>query len=256
MAKNIIFYFSGTGNSLIAAKEIAAVLGDTEIAAVAERFGADLSGYERIGFIYPIYFGGVPLVVKNFVESLDFSKIPNAYLFAIATRGGIPQNGLREMNALLSAKGCELDYGSLLMMGANYILMYGRMFFTDAVNRHAVKALPKLAAAIRDKEKRPCALPKPGSMSLTERARRKVHEAALTYTISGDCVSCGLCRDICPIRNVELKDGKPVFGSKCEQCMACIQFCPQRAINYQGKTQKRKRYHHPDVTAQDLTRRQ
>jgi flavodoxin len=28
---NIIFYFSGTGNSLFAAREIAAVLGDTEM---------------------------------------------------------------------------------------------------------------------------------------------------------------------------------------------------------------------------------
>ncbi|MDR3121471.1 MAG: flavodoxin, partial [Clostridiales bacterium] len=41
----------------------------------------------------------------------------------------------------------------------------------------------------------------------------------------------------------------------CEQCMACIQFCPKRAINYRDKTQKRKRYHHPDITAQDLVRK-
>jgi flavodoxin len=30
-AKNIIFYFTGTGNSLKAAKDIASVLGDTEL---------------------------------------------------------------------------------------------------------------------------------------------------------------------------------------------------------------------------------
>ncbi|MDR3091842.1 MAG: EFR1 family ferrodoxin [Clostridiales bacterium] len=252
---NIIFYFSGTGNSLFAAREIAKVLGDTKIAPVADNFGADLGGFERIGFVYPIYFGGVPLVVKNFVESLDFSKCPNAYLFAIATRGGIPQNGLNEMNALLSAQSRELDYGTLLIMGANYILLYGRMFFTNAANRHAAKVLPKIAAAIRDKEKRPRALPKPGSMSMTERARGKVHEAARDYTVSGGCVSCSLCAKICPVCNIELKDGKPTFGEKCEQCMACLQFCPRRAINYKGKTEKRKRYRHPDVTAADLVRR-
>jgi ferredoxin len=250
MEKNIIFYFSGTGNSLVAARTIAKALDGAELAAVADHFGADLSGYERIGFVYPIYFGGVPLVVKNFVESLDIPA--NTYLFAIATRGGIPQNGLTEMNALLARKGRELAYGTLLMMGANYILLYGKLFNADFANRRAAKILPKLATSIRNKEKRPCPLPKPGSMAFTERARSKVHEAALKYTVGEDCTSCLLCTKVCPVSNIELKDGKPVFGARCEQCMACIQWCPQKAINYQGKTQNRKRYHHPDISCQDF----
>jgi flavodoxin len=48
--RNIIFYFTGTGNSLWAAREIAAALGKTELAPVADHFGTDLSGYERMGF--------------------------------------------------------------------------------------------------------------------------------------------------------------------------------------------------------------
>ncbi|GHU95509.1 hypothetical protein FACS1894208_08440 [Clostridia bacterium] len=187
MEKNSIFYFSGTGNSLFAARTIAAALDNAELTPVADSFGADLSGYERIGFVYPIYFGGVPLVVKNFVESLQIPK--DAYLYAIATRGGIPQNGLKEINALLSAKGRELDFGTLLMMGANYILLYGRLFNADFANRRAAKVLQKLAVTIKDKKKRHCGLPKPGSMKLTERARPKVHEAAHDYTVSNDCTS-------------------------------------------------------------------
>ncbi|GHV46241.1 iron-sulfur protein [Clostridia bacterium] len=244
---NVIFCFTGTGNSLFAARKIAAELGDTEVLSVADNFSADLSGYERIGFVYPIYFGGVPLVVKNFVESLTIPL--NAYLFGVATCGGNGGNGLTELNALLSARGHELDYGTTLMMGGNYILMYGRVPFSNFMNRRAAKALPKIAAAIRGKDKRPCGLP--NSMSLTERYRPKVHEAAHTYTVSNDCTSCGLCAGICPVRNITV-NAKPVFGDKCEQCMACIQFCPQKAINYKGKTEKRKRYHHPEVTAQDL----
>jgi ferredoxin/flavodoxin len=250
LEKNIIFYFTGTGNSLVAARKIAVVLGNTELAGIPDHFDADLSGYGRIGFVYPVYFGGVPLVVKNFVESLDIPA--KAYLFAIATRGGIPQNGLKEMNALLAAKGRELDYGTLLLMGANYILLYGKMSIADFVNRRAAKILPKLAAAIRDKEKRPCGLPKPGSMALTERARNKVHEAARSYNVSDDCRSCEICQSVCPVGNIELKEGKPAFGANCEQCMACIQWCPREAINYKDKTQKRKRYHHPDIRYQDL----
>jgi ferredoxin len=252
MAKNAIFYFSGTGNSLYAARAIAVVLGDTEVLSIPDHFGTSLSGYERIGFVYPIYFGGVPLVVKSFVESLTIPE--SAYLFAIATRGGIPQNGLTEMNALLKPKGRALDFGTLLLMGGNYILLYGRLFFAGFANRRAAKILPKLALALREKEKRPCGEPKPGALSFPERARGKVHEAARGYSVSADCVSCGLCGKLCPVRNIEMTDNKPVFGGKCEQCMACIQFCPRKAINYRDKTQKRRRYHHPAISAEDLTR--
>jgi ferredoxin/flavodoxin len=247
---NAIFYFTGTGNSLKVARGIAAGLGDTKLASVCAHFGEDLSGCERIGFVYPVYFGGVPLMVKKFVESIEAPA--NAYLFAIATRGGFAGNGLSEMNALLSQKGRGLDFGTLLMMGANYILLYGRLFNANFANRRAEKALPALAAAIKGKEKRPCGLPKPGTASRLEQARGNVHEAALEYTVSGNCTSCGLCSKICPAENIGMKGGKPVFGSHCEQCMACLQWCPQEAINYRGKTESRKRYRHPGITAADM----
>ncbi|GHU90411.1 iron-sulfur protein [Clostridia bacterium] len=254
MGKNIIFYFSGTGNSLFAARTVAAALDGAELAPVADGFGANLSGCERIGFVYPVYFGGVPLVVKNFAESLDIPE--NAYLFAIATCGGSAWNGLTEMNALLSAKGRGLDFGALLSMGGNYILMYGKPEKADSSNAQAEKELLGIAASVRDKAKRPCGKPSPIMLLFTGLFRRNVNKTALKYTVRDDCTSCGLCAKICPVQNIELKNGVPLFGKKCEQCMACIQWCPQKAINYQGKTQQRKRYRHPDIAAKDLMRKE
>ncbi|MFP3154920.1 EFR1 family ferrodoxin [Lachnospiraceae bacterium ZAX-1] len=251
---NVIFYFSGTGNSLFVTREIAAVLGDTEICSLTDSFGADLSGYERIGFVYPVYFVGLPLVVKNFIESLNIPE--SAYLFAVATCGGRAGNGLAEMGKLLSAKGRSLNFGTLLNMGGNYILMYGKPEKADTANTQTAKKLPVIASAIRDKAKRPCGKSNPFMLLATELFRRSVNKTALKYTISDDCTSCGLCVKICPICNVELKNGKPTFAEKCEQCMACLQFCPQQAIHYQGKTEKRRRYHHPDITAKDLIKKQ
>jgi flavoprotein len=139
-------------------------------------------------------------------------------------------------------------------MGANYILMYGRLRNADRVNERATKALPPIAAAIRDKEKRACGKLSPIYTWGAERARRKVHEAAHEYVVSDACTSCGLCRDICPVRNIEIADGRPIFGEQCEQCMACIQWCPQKAIHSGKKTTKRNRYRHPSITAADLRR--
>jgi ferredoxin len=250
---NIIFYFSGTGNSLFAAREIAAVLGDTEILSIPDSFSTDLSSYERIGFIYPVYYVGVPLVVKKFIKSLNIPT--DTYLFTVATCGGSAGNGLTEMDKLLSAKGRSLDFGTLLNMGGNYILLYGKPEKADTANAQTTKELPEIASAIRDKTKRSCGKSNPFMSLATGLFRRSVNKTALKYTVSGACTSCGLCAKICPVRNIEIKDDKPAFGEKCEQCMACLQFCPQKSINYKGQTENRERYHHPEITVVDLVKK-
>ena len=72
------------------------------------------------------------------------------------------------------------------------------------------------------------------------------------YNLNEFCNGCGICASVCPARNIEIVTGKPVFKHHCEHCLACIHWCPQRAINYGKKTQKRKRYHHPKVEVPQL----
>jgi ferredoxin len=66
------------------------------------------------------------------------------------------------------------------------------------------------------------------------------------------CNHCGICRSVCPAGNIELKDGKPVWNHQCEQCLACIQWCPKQSIQYGKKTQGRKRYTNPSVSLKEL----
>jgi epoxyqueuosine reductase QueG len=51
---------------------------------------------------------------------------------------------------------------------------------------------------------------------------------------------------------VKIENKRVVWGGDCEQCMACIQWCPQQAINYADKTKTRKRYHHPKIKFADM----
>jgi uncharacterized Fe-S center protein len=73
------------------------------------------------------------------------------------------------------------------------------------------------------------------------------------YSVSNDCNKCGICAKVCPVDNIGLDEvGRPYFRHHCEQCVACIQFCPKRAINYKDKTQSRKRYTNPAIKYADL----
>lgn len=73
-----------------------------------------------------------------------------------------------------------------------------------------------------------------------------------SFWINSNCNTCGICKSICPSKNIELKDGKPLWKHQCEQCLACIQWCPKQAIQYGKKTEKRKRYTNPYVSIKEL----
>ncbi len=79
----MIYYFSATGNSLAIAKQIAEKTGDTctSISRVAEIALTD----PVIGIVFPVFYGDVPSVMRDFVRSHHFPK--EAYIYSVATCG-------------------------------------------------------------------------------------------------------------------------------------------------------------------------
>ena len=56
------------------------------------------------------------------------------------------------------------------------------------------------------------------------------------------CTACGLCEEVCVLRNIRLENGRPVWGENCTHCMACICGCPAEAIEYGKKSIGKPRY--------------
>ena len=69
-------------------------------------------------------------------------------------------------------------------------------------------------------------------------ARLKLHSA---------CIGCGKCEKLCPLNNITLQNARPVWGTNCTQCMACICYCPTRAIEYGKKSAGKPRYHFEEL---------
>lgn len=45
------------------------------------------------------------------------------------------------------------------------------------------------------------------------------------------CVGCGVCKNVCPAKAIEIKDGKAVIErSSCIRCFCCQEFCPKSAM--------------------------
>jgi flavodoxin len=123
----MIFYFTGTGNSLYAAQHLSHELDEPliSIAAVLNsgkplEFG--LSPDERVGFVYPVYAWQPPYMVIDFVKAIKLKNYRLNYLFSVSTCGDEEGYTTRVFNKSLRSKGLKLNSAFSLVMPNNYML--------------------------------------------------------------------------------------------------------------------------------------
>jgi ferredoxin len=249
---NIVFYFSGTGNCLKAAKDIAKELENCEIASMAKSF-VFTKQYESIGFVYPTYFWGLPKKVIDFIENVNLENNKDAYFYAIATYGGSAGNAIYQLYELLLKKhSIKLNYVQKLKMFSNYVIMYD---MSEKVNEITKKSNEKFVPIINSiKMKRSNRISKLTKIFefVNKDFIKKVSSMDKDYTVNNNCTGCAICEKVCPVRNIEIVNSKPEYKHHCENCTACIQFCQQKAINYKDATQNRRRYTHPEINYMEL----
>jgi ferredoxin len=257
--KTIIYYFTGTGNTLAIARELAAELGDVKL--VPLRRAIQPSGTwtdaDVIGIAFPVYFLNLPGIVRQFVQNIRFTGKP--YIFGIATCGERPGGALFTLKTLLDAQGTMLSAGFVFVMPENFIGPVDLM--GDAPRRHEKYALaksriPAVAAAIRERK---VSVPEGSDSALLMLGGRITSTlATLLYNTPSRlhatvaCNRCGTCGRICPTRNIIITESGVHWGKDCTQCYACIHWCPQMAIEIGGRTTGKPRYHHPDVSLRDM----
>ncbi|WP_158211969.1 EFR1 family ferrodoxin [Methanobrevibacter sp. 87.7] len=84
----MIFYFSATGNSKYVSKSIADTTNDKIIDIInIENYKFNLEDNESIGFVFPTYFWGVPPIMLDFIDKVEFSNYNNNYVYSISTYG-------------------------------------------------------------------------------------------------------------------------------------------------------------------------
>ena len=49
--------------------------------------------------------------------------------------------------------------------------------------------------------------------------------------VSSNCISCGLCSEVCPASVIDMEMGKPILsGKNCIKCGHCEAICPKHAL--------------------------
>ncbi|MHA2117232.1 MAG: EFR1 family ferrodoxin [Candidatus Thorarchaeota archaeon] len=251
-----MFYFTGTGNSLMVAKTIADALGDAEVTSIA-RYQYDDQGksYDTLGIVFPVYWEGLPLKVLEFLETLKGYK--GSYVFAVVTHAGGPGDVLPQLREELLKIDLDLSAGFLLRMPSNYIISYDAPS-EQGIQRiigNADKTLPEIVETVRNKTVNlPSSLfsSYSGTHSSYRQFLERVKNSDEKFWVDDNCTECEVCVRICPVQNIQMKEGKPEWLHGCEQCLGCINWCPERAIQFGTGTESRGRYTNPRVSVEDM----
>lgn len=120
--KTTIFYFSATGNSLHTAAAIAEKLDDCTLVSIPGLRHKETiaAADERIGFVFPTHYFGLPPIVSEFIAKLKLDKVK--YTFAVTTSGSNRHfsSALHQLEVLLANKRSKLDAGFHIDMISSY----------------------------------------------------------------------------------------------------------------------------------------
>ena len=246
----MVLYFSATGNTEYIARELARRL-DDECVNLLERFKehdhSPLHSDKPFVICAPVYVCEMPRFMSRYLKEQTFTGSRDVYF--IFTSGGYAGISGPLAKSMFRKKGMNYLGHAEFKMPRNYVANDAYpMLPPEEVEERILSArevLDPVAETIRTGKK------------LTAR-HVFLFELLVTlpfnpvwckYKLRADdfystdrCIGCGKCAKLCPLNNVELKAGKPVWGDQCTHCMACIGNCPTRAIEYGTVTQNKEPY--------------
>ena len=249
----MILYFTGTGNSGYAARRIADGLGEP-LLCLNDRIKAGgtapVETGEQLVIVTPTYAWRIPRIVKDWLLHTELTGAKRAWF--VMTCGSEIGDADRYNRRLCQAKGLACMGTAQIVMPENFIAMFNAPTVEEA-RRIVAKAEPFIDRAI--------AAIRAGHMFSPPRKKlydRIVSSAvnpvfyplfvkANSFTASDVCIGCGKCEKLCPLNNITLQNARPVWGTNCTQCMACICYCPTRAIEYGKKSAGKPRYHFEEL---------
>ena len=234
--KRIILYFTGTGNCLYVARELADE--HTELLSIPQlvKQGRYALEADEIGIVYPVYGHMLPNMVREFIKK---AQLKAKYKFAVLTYGNRKCSSVEIWDEVSRKAGCPFDYITTMIMVDNWLPNFD-MNEQVKIDKHILESLERIRADLAERKR--------WHESVTELERQQ-HAGFLqasgvdpetgfllhsqdAFAITDDCIDCGICTEVCPRGNYSLTSEGVKTEGDCEFCFACIHNCPQKAIRF------------------------
>lgn len=230
----LISYFTGTGNterlSLLLAKRLEELGCAVDISKIGKDFTPVLS-YDALVIAYPVHAFNSPRPVLDFARKLPDAQIPLYIMQVSGEPLSLNKSAVLSLARILRRKGYGIKGYFWYIMPYNIIFRHpdgmasrmlrtadsringdARIIFSLSEHRWKVGIIARIVSS----------------------ALKVEHPAALFigrgFSVGDSCIGCGLCARVCPIGNIKMEKGRPVFGNDCTICMGCSFNCPEDAI--------------------------
>ena len=247
----MIVYFSGTGNSRFAAESLARQLQDELLDAGRKIKAGDMSPLHSEApwvFVAPVYAWRMAKVLSYYIRNVELTGSRDAYF--VLTCGGEIGNAGAYAAQLCEEKGLTYRGVREVVMPENYIAMFNAPDEQEAraIVARAKPVLQESGELIR--QNMPFPAVKTGwadrlKSGPVNEGFYKCYVKADAFYATEKCMGCGACATSCPLNNIQIEAGKPVWGNRCTHCMACICGCPVEAIEYGKRSKGKPRYKCP-----------
>lgn len=234
--KRVVLYFTGTGNCLYVARQLAGKEGEIlSIPQLMRKKQFEIEA-DEIGLVYPIYGHMPPYMVREFIKK---AQLKAEYKFAVLTYGMRKCNAVEIWDGISRKAGNVFDYIGTIVMVDNWLPNFD-MNEQMKIDKHIPENLAKITSDLSNRRR--------WHEPVTQEEREQ-HEGFISlsgldpevgflmkadrsFRVTDDCIHCGICTYVCPRGNYQLTGQGVKMQGDCEFCFACIQNCPQRAIQF------------------------
>jgi len=244
-----IFFFSGTGNTWWASRQIARQLNkigwNAAYHSIEQIDPAEISplmdSADVIGFGFPIYGSDAPANFKSFLRTLPVLTPPKP-AFGFVTQWLWSGDGCNFLEKSLAEKGFHLRWTVEFNMFNNIALPVVPLPYEPDTEKLAPR-LPPLEDQVND-----------FCMRITNGQPYRMHNRwhnklsawiqrgpfRLTHDKWGSywsvdaekCTGCERCARICPVGNISMHANLARHNDHCVMCLRCFNFCPDYAVRY------------------------
>jgi NAD-dependent dihydropyrimidine dehydrogenase PreA subunit len=244
-----IYFFSGTGNTLLVVKKITEIFRKNNINVklnkIEESNPEEINLKNTIGLGFPVAELSTYQFVWDFIKRMPYAE--GTEVFMIDTLAGFSGGIVGPLRKILEKKGYKAIGAKEIIMPPNIFYIQDHMTNKKKIENGLDEAreyansliegtsywgrVPILSDALYY-----------SSIVGLKLTHTDINQKYLKLKVNTEkCNKCGLCEELCPVQNIEINEGCwPINLMKCQYCLRCTSFCPKNAIscpvNYKGKT--------------------
>ena len=240
--KMIGIYLSGTGNTKHCIEKMVALWDSSAktIPLESDNVMEEIQKHDTVILGYPTQYSNIPYMVKDFINKNN-ALWNEKKILCVATMGAFSGDGAGCAARLLKKYGAVI-LGGLHIKMPDSVCDSKLLKKSIAQNKEIVIQADKKIELVVQQIKQG-KYPKEGITFASHfigliGQRLWFYGKTAGYTdklkINENCIGCGKCVSLCPMKNISLQKGKAVADKKCTMCFRCISHCPQKAITLLG----------------------